>query len=102
MYGWWKSSRRFAIVQPPWTPLNAPTITLPAGRNRNRKTYAKNGTVTIHARLRRLRPDLAAGRSASRATSTAMVYAPTFDGHCDAMSAFAAVCCPDEANFTFA
>jgi hypothetical protein len=64
--------------------------------------YAKNGTVTIHARLRRLRPDLTPGRSASVATSTAMVYAPTFAGHCEAMSAFAAVCCPEVANFTFA
>jgi hypothetical protein len=59
--------------------------------------------VTIHARLRRLRPDFTSGRrSASRATSTAMVYAPTFDGHCCAMSAFAFVCWDDEANFTLA
>ena len=66
------------------------------------KMYTKNGTVTIHARLRRLRPDFKSDRSASGATSTAMVYAPTFDGHCEAITAFAAVCCPGEANFTFA
>src|SRR6266852_5155074 len=76
MYGWWKSSWMFENVQPPFFPLNAPAITFPAGRKRNRKMYAKNGTVTIHERLRRLRPDLTSGRSASVATSTAMGLRP--------------------------
>src|SRR6266849_5043165 len=53
----------FENVQPPFFPLNAPAITLPAGRKRNRKMYAKNGMVTIHARLRCLRPNLTSGRS---------------------------------------
>ena len=64
--------------------------------------YAKNGSVAIHARERRFRPDRAAGRSASGAASTAMAYAPTFEGQSVAIVAFAAVCCPRLANFAFA
>ena len=64
--------------------------------------YAKNGSVPIHARERRLRPDAMSGRSASGAASAAIGYDPIFDGHCAAISAFAAVCWPTLANFTFA
>jgi hypothetical protein len=76
--------------------------TAPAGRNRKSSVYAKNGSVAIHAIERRLRPDLVSGRSASGATSVAMGGYPTFDGQSAAIFAFAAVCCPRLANFTFA
>src|SRR5579872_472403 len=66
----------FANVQPPVLLSNAPVSTLPAGRNRKRNVYAKNGSVTIHARGRRLRPDITPGRRASGAASTAMVLGP--------------------------
>ncbi len=42
----------------------APTITEPAGTNRNAITYAKNGSVASHPSDRRLRPDETSGRSA--------------------------------------
>jgi hypothetical protein len=67
-----------------------------------RSVYAKNGSVTIQASERRLRPDAASGRSASGAAWAAMTYDPIFAGHCDAMSALAAVCWPRLANFTLA
>jgi len=63
--------------------------------------YAKNGSVTTHASGRRLRPDATSGRSASGA-AWAVIYDPIFDGHCDAMVALAADCCPRLANFAFA
>ena len=60
--------------------------------------YAKNGTVASHAQLRRLRPDLTSGRSASvGATSTAMSYDQSV-----AIVAFAFDCCGMLANFAFA
>jgi hypothetical protein len=34
-YWCWKRSLMFFVVQPPWTPLNAPTRTCPAGISRN-------------------------------------------------------------------
>ena len=64
--------------------------------------YAKNGSVATHASGRRLRPDAVSGRSASDAASLAMVRYPTFEGHCEAIVAFAAVCWPRLANFAFA
>ena len=73
-----------------------------AGRNRKSSVYAKKGSVAIHARERRLRPDLVSGRSASGAASAVMGDYPTFEGHSAAIFAFAAVCCPRLANFTFA
>jgi hypothetical protein len=73
-------------------PLNAPSRTDPAGRNRKRIVYAKNGTVAIHASEKRLRPDLTSGRSASGAASAAMAQPPTFAGHSAAIFAFAVVC----------
>ena len=76
--------------------------TAPAGRNKKRSVYAKNGSVAIHARERRLRPDVVSGRSASGAASVAMGCYPTFEGHSARIFAFAAVCCPRLANFTFA
>ena len=67
------------------------------------KVYAKNGTVASHVQLRRLRPDLTSGRSASvGATSTAMSYDPTFAGQSVAIVAFAFDCCGMLANFAFA
>jgi hypothetical protein len=65
MYGSLKSVRMFENVQPPSMSLKAPTRTSPAGRNRKRIVYAKNGSVAIHANERRLRPARPAGRSAS-------------------------------------
>ena len=76
--------------------------TAPAGRKRKRSVYAKNGSVAIHARERRLRPDLVSGRSASGGALLVMGDYPTFDGHSAAIFAFAADCCPRLANFTFA
>jgi hypothetical protein len=35
MYGWWKSWRTFASVQPDFSPSKAPARIAPAGRNRN-------------------------------------------------------------------
>jgi hypothetical protein len=64
--------------------------------------YAKNGSVAIHARERRLRPDVVSGRSASGAASVVMGYYPTFAGHSLAIFAFAADCWVRLANFTFA
>src|SRR5581483_4233868 len=55
----------FDIVQPCVEPLNAPTSTSPAGRNRKRIVYAKNGSVPIQASESRLRPDATSGRSDS-------------------------------------
>jgi hypothetical protein len=82
--------------------LKAPTRTLAAGRKRKSVMYAKKGTVAIHASGKRLRPVLMPGRSASVAACVAMAasYAPTFEGHCWAISAFAFVCCPELANLT--
>ncbi len=102
MYGLWMSSRTFSNVHPPPFALKAPSRTSPAGRNRNRTVYAKNGSVPSHASERRLRPDLTSGRSAPVAASVAMSYDPIFDGHCCAISAFARVCWPPLANLTFA
>jgi hypothetical protein len=34
MYGWWKSSRTLATVQPDFFPSNAPSRIAPAGRKR--------------------------------------------------------------------
>ena len=79
-------------VQPPSFALNAPEMTSPAGKNRKRSVYAKNGIVASHASERRLRPDRMPGRSASGAASVAMAYDPTFEGHCCAMTFFAVVC----------
>ena len=76
--------------------------TAPAGRKRKSSVYAKNGTVAIHARERRLRPDLVSGRSASGAASVVMGDYPTFEGHSARIFAFAADCCERLANFTFA
>jgi hypothetical protein len=73
-----------------------------AGRNKNSKMYAKNGSVPIHAYERRLRPDVMSDRSASGAASTAMAQAPTFAGQSVAIVFFAAVCWPKLANFAFA
>jgi len=49
-----------------WSALswNAPSMTAPAGTNRNAIVYAKNGSVGSHVRDRRLRPDETSGRSA--------------------------------------
>jgi hypothetical protein len=76
--------------------------TEPAGRNRKRIVYAKNGSVGSHASERRLRPDLMPGRSASGAASAVMAYDPTFDGQSEAIFALAVVCWPRLANFAFA
>jgi hypothetical protein len=35
-YGWWTSRRMLSVVQLPSLALNAPSMTLPAGKNRNR------------------------------------------------------------------
>jgi hypothetical protein len=102
MYGWRKSSRTFENVALPVLFWNAPTRIAPAGRKRKAIVYAKNGRVPIHASERRLRPDRTSGRSADDAASAAMVPYPTFDGHSVAIFAFAFVCCPMLANFTFA
>ena len=65
--------------------------------------YAKNGSVPSHASEKA--PPAGRERPAGGprvATSAADRYAPILDGHCGAMIAFAAVCCPLLANFTFA
>jgi hypothetical protein len=67
LYGSLKSSRMFASVQPPVDPWKAPRSTDTAGRKRNRIVYAKNGSVPIQARERRLRPDEVSGRRTSGA-----------------------------------
>ena len=92
----------FENVYPRVAPWKAPISTEPAGRNMKRSVYAKNGSVTIHASGRRLRPDKTSGRSASGATWVAMTYEPIFAGHCSAIRFFAAVCWPRLANFAFA
>jgi hypothetical protein len=71
LYGWWKSRRTFSSVQLPLLLFRPPTRISPAGMNRKRIVYAKNGSVAIQASERRLRPDRASGRSASDATSVA-------------------------------
>jgi hypothetical protein len=76
--------------------------TEPAGRNRKRIVYAKNGSVAAHANERRIRPDATSGRSAWGGASAEMTYDPTFAGHSEAIFVFAAVCCAMLANFTFA
>src|SRR5580765_8479750 len=63
----------FSDVQPPALSWNAPTRTEPAGRNRKRIVYAKNGSVASHASDGRLRPDSMSGRSACGAASVAML-----------------------------
>src|SRR3954468_16496734 len=75
IYGWWKSSWTFAIVQPDSLPSNAPRRIEPAGRNRNAIVYAKKGTVATHAQEKRLRPDAASGRRPSDTASAAMALA---------------------------
>jgi hypothetical protein len=64
--------------------------------------YAKNGSVPTHASERRFRPGVVPDRSASGAASVAMAYVPTFEGHCDAIVAFALSCWLRLANFAFA
>src|SRR5690349_7143902 len=69
MYGWCTSLSRLLLVHPPPFSLNAPTRISPAGRKRKSSAYAKNGSVPIHARERRLRPERTSDRSASGAAS---------------------------------
>jgi hypothetical protein len=57
--------------------------------------------VPSQASGRGLRLGSRPGRRASVAVVVAS-YAPIFEGHCCAISAFAAVCWPLLANFTFA
>src|SRR2546423_12239697 len=76
MYGWWKSSLMFENVA--WSALswNAPSMTAPAGTNRNAIVYAKNGRVATQAREKRFRPDTMSGRSASGAACAAIGALP--------------------------
>jgi hypothetical protein len=71
-YGSWKSSRMLSSVQLSSFDLNAPARTSPAGRKRKSVMYAKNGTVTIQASGKRLRPVRIPGRSASDAACVAI------------------------------
>src|SRR3954451_24943743 len=92
LYGDWNISRTLSSVHPPAGDWNAPASTEPAGAKRKRIVYAKKGSVASHAKERRLRPDETSGRSASDAALIVSCYEPIFDGHCWAMTAFAAAC----------